>query len=257
MSVAESTRPKKGRPEPKQNLLPAILSALIVVAVFVVLGFMLYNNQPGAPQTTAQPTVAGEQPAAQPTAAGEQPAAQPPAQPATGAGETQPYSAPPAMAIDPVKNYTATITTPRGDIVVKLRPDLAPQTVNSFVFLAREGFYNGLTWHRVLPNFMAQGGDPTGTGMGGPGYNVPAEFTDVVKFDRPGLVAMARASDPNSAGSQFFITTAPAPNLDGQYTIFGEVVQGQEVVDGIPLRDPDQNPTTPGEQMLKIMISEP
>src|SRR5207244_11540005 len=118
---------------------------------------------------------------------------------------------PPPLTIDPHKTYTATITTPRGDIVVTLRPDLAPTTVNSFVFLAREGFYNGLTWHRVLPNFMAQGGDPAGTGGGGPGYSVPAEFTDKVLFDRPGIVAMARANDPNSAGSQFFITTAPAP----------------------------------------------
>jgi peptidylprolyl isomerase len=160
------------------------------------------------------------------------------------------------MTIDPKKTYIATITTPRGDIVVKLRPDLAPKTVNSFVFLAKEGFYNGLTWHRVLPDFMAQGGDPTGTGGGGPGYSVPAEFTDKVLFDRPGLVAMARANDPNSAGSQFFITTAPAPFLNQKYTIFGEVTQGQEIVNGIPLRDPEQNPTTPGEQIVKITIAE-
>ncbi|HRC76768.1 MAG TPA: peptidylprolyl isomerase, partial [Kouleothrix sp.] len=162
----------------------------------------------------------------------------------------------PPLAIDPKKSYTATITTPRGDIVVKLRPDLAPQTVNSFVFLSKEGFYNGVTWHRVLQNFMAQGGDPTGTGTGGPGYTVPDEFTTQVKFDKPGLLAMANTGRPNSGGSQFFITTAPADYLDGKYTIFGQVEQGQDIVNGIPLRDPDQNPTTPGEQIVKITIAE-
>ena len=219
------TPSKKGRPAPRQSPLPAILSALVVVAIFVVLGIMLSNNRPGAAQTSAE-------------------------------GGHKTYSAPPPMTIDTAKNYTATITTPRGEIVVKLRPDLAPQTVNSFVFLAKEGFYNGLTWHRVLPNFMAQGGDPTGTGTGGPGYNVPDEFTDKVLFDRPGIVAMAHSSLPNSNGSQFFITTAPAPNLNKQYTVFGEVINGQDVVKGIPLRDPDQNPTAPGEQIVKITINE-
>jgi len=160
------------------------------------------------------------------------------------------------MTIDPKKSYTATFTTPRGDFVVKLRPDLAPQTVNSFVFLARDGFFNGVTWHRVLENFMAQGGDPTGTGTGGPGYTVPDEFTDKVKFDKPGIVAMANTGQPNSGGSQFFVTTAPADYLNGKYTIFGEVTQGQEIVNAIPLRDPQQNPTTPGEQIVKITIDE-
>ena len=164
-------------------------------------------------------------------------------------------SAPP-MTIDPQKKYKATITTPRGDIVVQLRPDIAPQTVNSFVFLAREGFYDGLTWHRVLPNFMAQGGDPTGTGTGGPGYNVKGEFPDKILFDKPGKLAMARAASPDSAGSQFFITTAAAPWLNKQYTIFGEVIEGQDIVQNIPLRDPERRPSTPGEQIVKITIDE-
>ncbi len=248
--MSQPSRPKKGPEKPRQNPLPAVLSALVVVGVFVLLGIMLSNNRPGAaPETGAAATT--DLFAAQPTPV-DAGAAPVPAQPP---GELS-YSAPPPMTIDPQKSYTATITTPRGDIVVKLRPDLAPQTVNSFVFLSREGFYNGLTWHRVLPDFMAQGGDPTGTGSGGPGYNVPDEFTDKVLFDRPGLLAMAHSSLPNSNGSQFFITTAPAPYLDQQYTIFGEVVEGQEVVNGIPLRDPDTNPTTPGEQIVKISITE-
>jgi peptidylprolyl isomerase len=249
--VSQPPRAKKGRETPRQNPLPAVLSALVVVGIFVLLGIMLANNRPGAePQTGAVPTI--DPLATQPTPFEANPAAPDPGQSA----DQKTYEAPPPMTIDPAKNYTATITTPRGDIVVKLRPDLAPQTVNSFVFLSREGFYDGLTWHRVLPDFMAQGGDPTGTGMGGPGYNVPDEFTDQVLFDRPGILAMAHSSQPNSNGSQFFITTAPAPYLNQQYTVFGEVVEGQEVVNGIPLRDPEQNPVSPGEQIVKISIAE-
>lgn len=241
--MSQPPRMKKGRPTPRQNPLPAILSAVVVIAVFAALGIMLASNRPGATESAAQPTA--DTFAAAPTGAAAQPA-----------GEKKTYSAPPPMTIDPAKNYTATITTPRGDIVIKLRPDLAPQTVNSFVFLAREGFYDGLTWHRVLQGFMAQGGDPTGTGSGDAGYSIPDEFTNNVAFDRPGIVAMAHSSLPNSGGSQFFITTAAAPHLNGQYTIFGEVTSGQEIVDAIPLRDPDQNPGTPGEQMEKISIAE-
>ena len=248
--MSQPTPSKKDRPAPRQSSIPAILSALVVVGIFVLLGVLLASNRPGTAQTGASATTDAS--AGQPTSAG----ATAPTTAAAGAGEHKTYSALPPMTIDPQKNYTATITTPRGDIVIKLRPDLAPQTVNSFVFLAKEGFYNGLTWHRVLPNFMAQGGDPTGTGSGGPGYNVPDEFTDKVLFDRPGIVAMAHSSLPNSNGSQFFITTAPAPHLNKQYTIFGEVIKGQEIVNGIPLRDPDQNPTTPGEQIVKITIAE-
>jgi peptidylprolyl isomerase len=223
--VSQANRPKRGRPAPRQNPIPAILSAVIVVAIFVVLGLALARNAPGATPTAS--------------------------------GQRKTYDAPPPMTIDPSKTYLATITTPRGDIQIKLRPDLAPKTVNSFVFLSREGFYNGLTWHRVLPNFMAQGGDPKGDGSGGPGYTIPGEFTDKVLFDHPGVVAMARpGNDTNGNGSQFFITTAPAPSLNQQYTIFGEAVQGQEIVDGIPLRDPQQNPTTPGEQIVQITITE-
>lgn len=215
-----------------------ILAAVAIVVVLVGLG--IYLTTPPEEPSDEQPAAAGEQ------------------EPATAPPRTLSYDAPPPMTIDATRNYTATITTPRGDIVVKLLPEIAPQTVNSFVFLAREGFYDGLTWHRVLAGFMAQGGDPTGTGMGGPGYNVPAEFTSEILFDRPGIVAMARATDPDSAGSQFFITTAPAPFLNEQYTIFGEVVEGQEIANNIPLRDP-QNPAdsgTPGEEIVSITIEE-
>ena len=249
--MSQANRPKKGAAPPRQSGLPAILSAAVVVLLLAGLVLMLVTNRGGSNSTASAPTAASF--AAEPTAVAAPGAT---TAPAAAAGQKKTYSAAPPMTIDPKKNYTATFTTPRGDFVVKLRPDLAPQTVNSFVFLAREGFFDGLTWHRVLPNFMAQGGDPTGTGTGGPGYNVPDEFTDKVKFDKPGILAMANTGQPNSGGSQFFVTTAPADYLDGKYTIFGEVEKGQEIVDGIPLRDPEQNPTAPGEQIVKISITE-
>jgi peptidylprolyl isomerase len=260
--VSQPTRNRKGPQIPEQPRTSGLgaLAAVVVVAVFVVLGLMLARpaGQPSAAQPTLLPFDAVT-PIAEPTLASAPtlaPAADTGAQPAADvASRADMYSALPPMTIDPSKSYTATITTPRGDIVIRLRPDLAPQTVNSFVFLAREGFYDGTTWHRVLQDFMAQGGDPTGTGAGGPGYSVPGEFTDQVLFDRPGIVAMARSSDPDSAGSQFFITTAPAPHLNEQYTVFGEVIEGQDIVNGIPLRDPAAA-TTPGEQIVAVTVSE-
>ena len=161
---------------------------------------------------------------------------------------------PPEMTIDPDKIYVATIQTEKGDIVVELDAKNAPITTNNFVFLAREGFYNGLTFHRVIPGFMAQGGDPTGTGTGGPGYAIPDEITPDMKFDRPGLLSMAKAG-PNTAGSQFFITYAPAPWLDGGFTIFGEVIEGMDVLEQITPRDPE-TATAPGDKILAITISE-
>lgn len=262
--MSQTPRQRKTQPAPPPRRGPAILSALSVIVLFVVLGFVLLSNRSTAAPTGAEPPAFEDATAAAP-AADIAPTAAPivapvetavPPADSSGASAKKTYSAPPPMTIDPAKNYTATITTANGDIVVKLRPDLAPKTVNNFVFLAREGFYDGLTFHRVLPRFMAQGGDPLGTGAGDAGYDIPAEFSDTVLFDRPGLLAMARGPDPDSASSQFFITLAPAPHLNNQYTIFGEVVQGQDVVDKITPRDPDQNPTTPGDTIEKITIQE-
>lgn len=136
------------------------------------------------------------------------------------------YAAP-EQVIDPSKSYTAVLKTEKGDITIKLRPDLAPKHVNSFVFLARQGYYDGVTFHRVIPGFVAQAGDPTGTGSGGPGYTIPAEFGTEPFV--AGAIGAARANDPNSAGSQFFITLDDAPHLNGQYTVFGEVTEGMDV----------------------------
>ncbi len=166
------------------------------------------------------------------------------------------WSQPPAMTIDVKKAYTATITTAKGDIVIQLLPQVAPIAVNSFVFLARQGYFNGVTFHRVIPGFMAQGGDPTGTGTGGPGYQFANEVTTTLKFDGPGLVAMAN-SGPGTNGSQFFITYAAASHLDGQYTIFGKVVKGMDVAQALTPRDPSMNPNAPpGDAMISVTIEE-
>ena len=172
---------------------------------------------------------------------------------ASTSGDKQ-WSSPPALTIDPSVQYFATIKLAKGgEIVIQLYADKAPVTVNNFIFLARQGFYDGTTFHRVLDGFMAQGGDPTGTGMGGPGYQFQNEDGGLL-FDQPGVVAMAN-SGRDTNGSQLFITFAPAEWLNGGYTIFGQVVQGMDVVNGISLRDPD-TATTPGDVIESVTISE-
>ena len=171
------------------------------------------------------------------------------------AGREGMYSAAPELTIDPSIYYYATIKTERGDIKVQLFADRAPATVNNFVFLAREGFYDNTTFHRVLADFMAQAGDPTGTGMGGPGYSFADEIWPGGSFDRRGLLAMANAG-PNTNGSQFFITFAPTPWLDGNHTIFGEVLEGDEVLSQITLRDPAADGATLGDRIETIVIEE-
>jgi len=164
------------------------------------------------------------------------------------------YDRPPELAIDPAKRYTATIATDRGDIVVELFADKAPQTVNNFVFLAREGFYDDVTFHRVIPGFMAQGGDPTGSGRGGPGYRFEDEFHPDLRHDGPGVLSMANAG-PGTNGSQFFITHGPTPHLDDRHTVFGRVVEGMDVVLAIPERDP-MRAREPGLAMNSVTIVE-
>lgn len=143
----------------------------------------------------------------------------------------------PEFQLDLKKKYTATFKTDNGDIVVRLFADRVPQTVNNFVFLARQGFYDNTFFHRVIKDFMVQGGDPTGTGRGGPGYSFRDEFDPKLKHDKPGMLSMANAG-PNTNGSQFFITHVPTPWLDGKHAIFGQVVTGMDVVLSIPERDP-------------------
>ena len=165
------------------------------------------------------------------------------------------YSAPPQMVIDPAKRYTATFHTSVGDFSVELFAAQAPITVNNFVALARDGFYNNTTFHRVMHNFMAQGGDPTGTGMGGPGYQFNDERGALsLKHDSEGILSMANAG-VNTNGSQFFITYGPTPHLNGKHGVFGKVISGMEHVRAINERDP-QRAREPGTQIYSIDISE-
>jgi cyclophilin family peptidyl-prolyl cis-trans isomerase len=179
----------------------------------------------------------------------------PTAVPPTAGPAIKQYDAPPPMSIDVEKKYFATFEMEKGGtFVVELYPDKAPITVNSFVFLAREGFFDGVTFHRVLEDFMAQGGDPTGTGTGGPGYRFVNEDSDLT-FDKEGVVAMAN-SGRDTNGSQFFITFGPAEFLNGGYTIFGQVIEGMDVVNGITRRDPNLNPDFTGDVIKSITITE-
>jgi len=156
------------------------------------------------------------------------------------------------MVIDPEKTYTATISTEQGDITLQLFADKAPRTVNNFVFLAQQGFYDDTIFHRVISDFMAQGGDPTGSGTGGPGYRFKDEFDPSLKHDKPGVLSMANAG-PNTNGSQFFITHVPTPWLDNKHAVFGEVTEGMQVLLSIPARDP-QRPEYPGVKINSVTI---
>ena len=155
------------------------------------------------------------------------------------------WNTPPAMTIDAKKTYVATIETERGTIEVELYAQYAPKTVNNFVFLAKDGFYDGILFHRVIANFMIQGGDPTGTGRGGPGYKFEDETRGNPLKHETGVLSMANAG-PNTNGSQFFITHGPQPHLDGKHTVFGKVVKGQDVVNAI----------RQGDSMKKVTITE-
>jgi peptidyl-prolyl cis-trans isomerase B (cyclophilin B) len=155
------------------------------------------------------------------------------------------WNSPPPLTVDARRTYPARIETEKGTIQVELYAQHAPQTVNNFIFLAREGFYDGITFHRVIAGFVIQGGDPTGSGHGGPGYQFADETKGNPLKHETGSLSMANAG-PNTNGSQFFITHAPQPHLDGKHTVFGKVVTGQDVVDAI----------RPGDKMLRVRVEE-
>ena len=166
------------------------------------------------------------------------------------------FSTCPPVIIDPAKTYTATLKTSRGDVTVKLFADKAPNTVNNFVFLAQNGWYDSVPFHQVVPGFLAQTGDPSGTGMGNPGYFIPDEILPALKFDRAGMLAMFNVG-PGSNGSQFFITLGPQPDLNGRYTIFGEVTGGLDILSGLAPRNPGlvASPEEP-DMLLTVSIEE-
>jgi len=159
----------------------------------------------------------------------------------------------PKMTIDTSKKYTAIMETEKGNLVLELFAKDVPKTVNNFVFLAREGYYDGTTFHRVIPGFMVQGGDPTGTGRGGPGYRFEDEFTN--HWHEAGTLSMANAG-PNTNGSQFFICYTPQHGLDGKHSVFGQLVEGMDVLKGITTRDPSQNPQFEGDKIIRVTIKE-
>jgi len=165
------------------------------------------------------------------------------------------WSEPPAMSIDTSKTYYATIETEKGNIRLQLFDDKAPKTVNNFVFLARQGYYDDTIFHRVIPGFMAQAGDPSGTGSGGPGYTFEDEFHPDLKHDSAGIVSMANRG-PNTNGSQFFVTYAPQPHLDGKHAVFGKVVSGMDMLESLEARNPGDPEAPPGTKILTIEIEE-
>jgi len=222
-----STKAERQRHKNRQKTVTrAITIGVIVVAVAAVVWVMTTSQKPKAETGQIPPLVATKQ-----------------------------YAYAPPMLIDTSKQYFATVRMAKGgEFVIQLYADKAPITVNSFVFLARQGYFDGVIFHRVLEGFMAQGGDPTGTGMGGPGYEFVNEDSDLT-FDKAGVVAMANAGRDTN-GSQFFITFDPVERLNGGYTIFGQVISGMEVVNGITRRDPSQNPTFPGDAIESITITE-
>ncbi|MBH65189.1 MAG: peptidylprolyl isomerase [Chloroflexi bacterium] len=169
-------------------------------------------------------------------------------------GETMVDLAPPTGDLDKSKSYTATFKTERGEFEIMLYANDAPLTVENFVNLSRSGFYDGTTFHRVIPGFMAQGGDPTGTGTGGPGYRFGDEFNSRLRHDSEGILSMANAG-PGTNGSQFFITFGPTPHLDNRHSVFGKVIKGMDVVKSIRERDPMSDPE-PGDFIEAVEINE-
>jgi len=230
-----SKQSNRARSDPNRNFRIGAIAVIVLVVVAIVV--LVVRNLPKAQQnaqTTPPTQAAGQAAATQPAQASRQ---------VPALVGTKTYASAPPMLIDKNKQYTATFKMAKGgEFVIQLYPDKAPLTVNSFVFLARQGYFDGTTFHRVLQGFMAQGGDPTGTGSGGPGYEFVYEGSDL-KFDKAGVVAMANTGPATPTnGSQFFITFGPTPSLDGGYTIFGQVTSGMDVVNAITLRDPQTKP---------------
>lgn len=268
MSISnKSVQEKIQKNKPATNLRGVIVisAGALVLVVALIIGMLptlekmtplppLASPTLGTPATpTLTATMDPNSPTPPPPTATMDPNSPTPPPPTATLNYKQYTSAP--NVIDVKKQYFATFTMAKGGgFVVQLYPDKAPITVNSFVYLAREGFYNGTTFHRVLEGFMAQGGDPSGTGMGGPGYQYKNEDSDLI-FDKPGVIAMANAGRDTN-GSQFFITFAPADFLNGGYTIFGQVISGMDIVNGITRRDPEQFPDYIGDVIESITIEE-
>jgi len=237
--INQNKRKARRTAQARKRTITQIVGIIIVVLVVVGIAYGVWSTRKGQmstdqnpPQTSSPPTPGG---------------------PTPELVGTKQYSYAPPLLIDVTKQYFATMKMAKGgEFVIQLYPDKAPITVNSFIFLANQGYFDGVTFHRVLAGFMAQGGDPTGTGGGGPGYQFVNESNDL-KFDKAGVVAMANAGRDTN-GSQFFITFGLASLSESDYTIFGQVISGMDVVSGITLRDPSQNPGYTGDVIQSITI---
>jgi cyclophilin family peptidyl-prolyl cis-trans isomerase len=222
----------------------ALLAALPLVLLLAACGT---DSEPTAEPVSKPPPTSAPVPTPKPTATPVPEPEEP---------TVKQYSSPPAMTIDPNKSYTATIELEKGgEIVIEMFAKEAPVTVNNFIFLARDGYYDQVTFHRVIADFMAQSGDPTGTGSGGPGYTIKDEFSPLRRHNSPGVLSMANVGRPNTGGGQWFITLVPTPHLDDAHTVFGKVVDGMDVVNGIKIRNPS-TATTPGDVISSITIEE-
>ncbi|MEW5987837.1 MAG: peptidylprolyl isomerase [Chloroflexota bacterium] len=217
-SVARKRAEEKQRQQAQQNRIIAIIGGVLAVVVIAYIVLQFVNQEQAGSEGV---TVEGERPLAT-------------LQPGARNGY---YQSAPEMTLDTAKSYEAVIQTNKGELRLRLFDDEAPLTVNNFIFLATQGFYDNTTFHRVITDFMAQGGDPTGTGSGGPGYQFADETDNGLTFDRRGLLAMANAG-PGTNGSQFFITFVETPWLDGNHTIFGELIEGDDVLASITIREP-------------------
>ena len=225
---------------------------LCVIIVCTALLVISCGETEPTPTPTASPSSSptpAQEPSPSPTPAPE-PQATPESAPEV---KIMKWDSPPPMIIDTGKKYTAIMETEKGKLVLELFAKDVPKTVNNFVFLAREGYFDGTTFHRVLPDFMVQGGDPTGTGTGHPGYRFEDEFTD--HSHGTGALSMAN-SGPNTNGSQFFITYRPTPHLDGKHSVFGQLVEGMDVLQSITPRDPSKNPQFEGDKIIRVTIVE-
>ncbi len=236
--------------KPSASRTPIIAAAIVIIlGIIVLVALIVTQSRPRQPATavaeaaiTPKPTLAGAHTIAEFC------------QNATPAQTAATHTYPKAdQVMQSGVNYGAIFCTDVGPIYVDLLEHNAPIAVNNFIFLSQKGYYNNTTFHRVIQDFMAQGGDPTGTGTGTPGYSFGLENVDNRVFDKPGLLAMANTGQPNSNGSQFFITTAPYPSLNNGYSIFGQVIQGQDIVGKIKLRDP-ATATEPGTALQTVVI---
>jgi cyclophilin family peptidyl-prolyl cis-trans isomerase len=235
----EAIRIERRRRQARRKTVQFIAIGIVALAVIVVITLIVVSSSRSNTGTGSAATLAAYEKAnsATPILVG-----------------TKQYNNAPPITIDQTKQYFATVKMAKGgEFIIQLYPDKAPITVNSFVFLAQRKFFDGTTFHRVLEGFMAQGGDPTGTGSGGPGYQFSNEQNDL-QFDKAGVVAMAN-SGPNTNGSQFFIMFGPYALSESDYTIFGQVTSGMDVVNGLTRRDPTQNPTFTGDAIESVTIT--